>query len=106
MSIWVIDVMPQDVVELVSGRRNFTDGREPGGRSGGGGGGGGRSGGGGGRSGGGGDGGKTATSGKNLQEYLVIYVNKELALKPPLPAQGKPLFDACSDSTNLWSVPT
>lgn len=39
-----------------------------------------------------------------LQQYLVIYVNRELALDPPLPSRGKALFDHCSDPTILWLV--
>lgn len=37
-----------------------------------------------------------------LQQYLVAYVNKELGLRPPLPAKGRALFETASDPTNLW----
>jgi len=51
------------------------------------------------------DGGPRAES-RGLQQYLVAYVNAELQLAPPLPSQGKSLYDTCSDATNLWSVTT
>ena len=41
---------------------------------------------------------------KDLQHYLVVYVNKELGLEPPLPSRGKALYDTCSDPTVLWLV--
>ena len=37
-----------------------------------------------------------------LQRYLVLYVNQELSLSPPIPSRGKALYDVCSDTTNLW----
>ena len=37
-----------------------------------------------------------------LQKYLVAYVNKELAVSPPLPAKGRALFEVASDPANLW----
>jgi len=36
------------------------------------------------------------------QDYLVAYVNTELALDPPLPTKGRALFECASDSSNLW----
>ncbi len=41
-------------------------------------------------------------SAKELQHYLVIYVNRELSLNPPLPVKGKALYDTCSDPVSLW----
>ena len=38
----------------------------------------------------------------SLQQYLVAYVNQELFLDPPIPSQGKALYDVCSDAASLW----